>query len=372
MVIKMILKELFANLTILTSIIFLYTQLTNDSPLTRRSSLSTRILIGILGGVLSNILMLYSMPLGNTIIDLRHIPSIMLSFYGGAVPALTSMILVIIGRFLIGVNTSSYAAVILIVSITLVALYISNRNLTYKNKIILSLTFSNIIYSIIFIYLIKDFKILISLIPTYWAISYLAGFIGFYIVEYLRNSQELLNRYKTESTIDGLTGLNNVRKFDEVFNNLLDNLELKKEMLSLLYIDIDFFKKINDTYGHKEGDLVLKELGNILKSSSRSFDIVSRNGGEEFTVILLDCPLKRAEEISEHIRTTVENHVFTLSTGKNINITISIGVASFDETTTDPTLLIEDADKALYQAKRTGRNRVCVSNKIISNMPKRA
>jgi diguanylate cyclase len=372
MVIIMIIKELFTNFTILISMIFLYTQLTNSSPLNRTSSLSKRILIGILGGLLSNILMFYSMPLDDTIIDLRHIPSILLSFYSGAVPALISMILVIVGRFLIGINTSSYAAVILIVSITFISLFISKSKLSKNTIIVLILTFSNIIYSVLFVYLIQDASILISLIPIYWAISFFAGFIAFYIVEYLRNSQELLNRYKTESTIDGLTGLNNVRKFDEVFNNLLDNLETKNEMLSLLYIDIDFFKKINDTYGHKEGDLVLKELGLILKSSSRSFDIVSRNGGEEFTVILLDCPLNRAEEISEHIRTTVENHVFMLSSGKNINITISIGVACFDETTSDPTLLIEDADKALYHAKRTGRNRVCVSNKLISNMSKRA
>ena len=361
-------KELFSNLAILSSLIFLYTQFTSTSPLNRTSTLSKKIIVGLFGGLLSNILMLYSMHLGTTIIDLRHIPSIVLSFYGGAVPALVSMILVIIGRFLIGINTSSYAAVIMIVSITFISIYISNRKISKNNKILLILTFSNIIYSVLFVYLIEDIHLLAVLIPTYCVISYLAGFIAFYIIEYLRNIQELFNRYKSESTIDGLTGLNNVRKFDQVFNQILINLETKKEMLSLLYIDIDFFKKINDTYGHKEGDVVLKELSSILINSSRSFDVVSRNGGEEFTVILLDCPLNRAQEIGERIRRAVENHVFTLTSGKEISITISIGIACHNETTADPSLLMEDADEALYHAKRTGRNKVCVTNKSISSI----
>ena len=356
----MILKELLSNLGIMTSLLFLYTQFTNSSPLEKSSTLPRRLLLGALGGTLSTILMFYSIHLGNTIIDLRHIPIIMLSFYGGAVPALISMVIVVLGRFLIGVNSSSYLAIFLIISISVVSVYFSNKQLSKRIKILIILSISNLIYSVLYSFLIKDITILIVLIPTFWVISYLGGFIAFYIVEYLRSSQELFNRFKSESSTDGLTGLNNVRKFDEMFNSLLEKLGTNNEKLSLLFIDIDFFKKVNDTYGHIEGDLVLKELGVILKNSARTFDIVSRNGGEEFSVILLDCPLNRAIEISELIRNKVERHQFILSTGKKINITISIGLACFDETTKDPTLLIDNADKALYQAKRTGRNKVCV------------
>jgi diguanylate cyclase len=99
----------------------------------------------------------------------------------------------------------------------------------------------------------------------------------------------------------------------------------------------------------------------ILKNSTRSFDIVSRNGGDEFTVFLLDCPLDRAIEMSDVIRKTVENHSFTLSSGTTINITVSIGVACYYETTKEAPELIEDADRALYEAKRTGRNKVCAT-----------
>lgn len=355
----MIIKELFSNLAILTSIIFFYTQITSSSALKRTSTRSRKALIGILGGLLANILMIYSMHFGNTIIDLRHIPIILLAYYGGTLPALISMVFVIIGRLIIGINFSSYLGILLIVIITIVSVYISGKQLSKKLTIFLNLTFWNIIFSLLVTYLLMDMDILILLIPGYWGISYLAGIISFYMVEYMRNSQILFNRYKAESTIDDLTGLNNVRKFDEVFNSVLNDLETKDEKVSLLYIDIDFFKKINDTYGHAEGDIVLKELGHILKNSTRSFDIVSRNGGEEFTAILRDCPLERALEFSEIIRKNVENFTFELNSGTKISITVSIGVACYNETTKEAHSLIEDADKALYEAKRTGRNKVC-------------
>jgi diguanylate cyclase len=358
----MIIKELFSNFAILISILFLYTQVTNNKPLTKDSSVNRKILLGLCGGLLSNVLMYYSIHFGATIIDLRHIPVILVALYGGAIPATISMVLVIIGRFLIGVNLSSYLAVLLIVPITLISIYLSGKNLTRKVKTFTILTFSNILFTILVIYLLRDFNILILLLPVYWAISYAAGFTAFNIVEFLRNSQEVFNKYKLESTTDALTGLNNFRKFDESFNDLIQNLDSKNEKLSLLYIDIDFFKKINDTYGHTEGDLVLRELGAILKKCTRTFDIVSRNGGEEFTALLLDCPLDRAVEISESIRKAVESHSFTLSSGQTIHITVSLGVATYKETTKAVASLIEDADQALYEAKRTGRNKVCVAN----------
>ena len=358
----MIIKQLLSNLAILTSLLFLYTQLTKSSPLQRSSTISRKLLMGSTGGLLSNVLMQYSMQFESTIVDLRHIPVILLAYYGGAVPALIAMLFVIIGRLMIGINLSAYAGVILIVLITLISIYLSNKNLSKKVKIIYILTLSNIIFSVLVSIILTDAHILMFLIPSYWGISYLGGFIGFYMVEYLRNSQELFDRYKSESSTDGLTGLNNVRKFDELFNSFLSTIEQKQEKLSLQYIDIDHFKRINDTYGHKEGDVVLRELGNILKNSVRSFDIVSRNGGEEFTIILLDCSLERAKEISESIRERVEKYNFTLNSGENISITVSIGVACYNDTTMNSASLIEDADKALYQAKRTGRNKVCVSN----------
>ncbi|MDZ5710765.1 GGDEF domain-containing protein [Jeotgalibacillus haloalkalitolerans] len=354
-------KELFSNFTILITSLFLYTQVTQSSPLVRESSVRRKVVAGLLAGVLSNILMQYSMNFGSTIIDLRHIPILLVAFYGGSIPAVTAMLLVIAGRFMIGFNLSSVAASLLIVAITASALLIFNSRFSKRMKIFLSLTVSNVIFTIVVVYLLNDLSILPMLISIYWSISYTAGFVSFSTVEYIRDSQKLMNRFKLEAKTDGLTGLNNVRQFDQVFNSLCMQAEKKQEQLSLLFIDIDHFKQVNDTYGHNEGDLVLIELSNVLKQTVRSFDIVSRNGGEEFTVILLDCSFKKAREISERVRRQVEQHPFKLSTGEVIMVTVSIGLASYHETTRLPKLLLKDADHALYKAKQTGRNRVCHS-----------
>jgi diguanylate cyclase len=361
---KMIIKELFTNIAILISILFLYTQVSNGTPLHSRSSIKRKVLVGILGGLLSNLLMQYSMHIDSkSIIDLRHVPIILLAYFGGAIPSLIAMPMVILGRLLIGFNTSAFASIAVIILITIFSIYLSRTQLSKNVKIFFMLTFSNIAYSVIFVLLIQNYSLLISLILIYWIISYLSGYVSFYTLDFLRSSQMLFNKFKTESSIDGLTGLNNVRKFDEIFNRLITDLKTNHQDLSLLYIDIDFFKKVNDTYGHLEGDLVLKELGIILRKCTRSFDVVSRNGGEEFTVLLLDCHLKRAVEIAERIRTTVEESYFTLNNGKKIKLTISIGVASYKNSANDdPAMLIDDADKALYQAKNSGRNKVYAAN----------
>ncbi|WP_430789040.1 diguanylate cyclase [Virgibacillus flavescens] len=356
----MIIKDLLTNLTLLVSILFLYSQITENRPLNRTSSFRRKIVVGILGGLLGFILMQYSIQFGTTLIDLRHIPIILLAVYGGRVPALTAMLLILAGRFLLGVNISAYASSIMLGFITVGIVLLSNTRLSKNKKIFFSLTWNNIIFTIIISYVIHNVEVLTKLIPVYWVISYLGGYAAFYVIDKLRETQLLFNKYKNESSIDGLTGLNNYRKFDYIFNQLISTIDKKDEKFALLYIDIDFFKKINDNYGHTQGDMVLKQLGEILKNNTRSFDIVSRNGGEEFTVLLLDCPIDNAAIAAENMRKVVEEHPFQLKK-EIINLTISIGVSCYKDTTTDANYIVEDADKALYEAKNSGRNRVCVA-----------
>lgn len=357
----MLIKDFFTNLSILVSLLFFYSQVSSKIPLNTNSPVRNKILIGVLGGVLSIILMLYSIRIDTTIMDLRHIPTILLAYYGGAVPALISMILTIIGRFFISTTLASYLAIVINVSGTLFAIYFSRRHLSKKVKITSIVTFNNLVFTMVFSYLVRDPQLILKAMPIYWLVSYLSAYLAFYVLAYIRKSQKLFNQYQKESITDGLTGLNNVRKFDEVFNQLITELKKNEQKLSILYIDIDFFKRVNDTYGHSEGDAVLKELGKRLQEGTRIFDIVSRNGGEEFTVLLLDCPLDRAIDIAERLRESVEQKPFTLNSGERISLTISIGVACFQETTDDPALLIVDADKALYEAKHSGRNKVCIA-----------
>lgn len=107
----MIIKDLVSNLAILVSLFFLYSQITKQKPLNRQSSMNRKVIIGIVGGILGNILMQYSIHIGDTIIDLRHIPIMILAFYGGYIPAFLSMILIIMGRLFFGINLASFFAV---------------------------------------------------------------------------------------------------------------------------------------------------------------------------------------------------------------------------------------------------------------------
>jgi len=193
----------------------------------------------------------------------------------------------------------------------------------------------------------------------YWISYGVVSAITYWYVRYCLAANKLFHKLQNESSKDFLTGLNNVRQFDFLLNNAINNCYKRGENLSLLMIDIDYFKKVNDTYGHVEGDIILRDLGELLYECCRSGDEVSRNGGEEFSVLLFDCPKSLALEIAERIRKNVEGHPFNLSIGEKISITVSIGVASYPETTKDIDKLVEEADTALYDAKRSGRNRVC-------------
>jgi diguanylate cyclase (GGDEF)-like protein len=129
--------------------------------------------------------------------------------------------------------------------------------------------------------------------------------------------------------------------------------------LSLLIMDIDFFKSINDTWGHTVGDDVLKALAVALKQQSRESDLVVRYGGEEFISILPQATMDEAEEVAEKLRKTVEALIIPELGGKHI--TISLGVSTLEPEEKDIEALIARADQALYQAKESGRNRVCRS-----------
>lgn len=161
---------------------------------------------------------------------------------------------------------------------------------------------------------------------------------------------------------DGLTGLFNHRYFQESLFKEIERAERYNEKLSLLLIDIDHFKKINDTYGHPVGDKVLKEVAKILFSTIRTVDIAARYGGEEFAVILTNTGGKGALDTAERIRGIIEQHKFNIGNA-SLKVTASIGAALFPEDGGLPEdggrqrLLISKADGALYLAKQDGRNR---------------
>ncbi len=158
------------------------------------------------------------------------------------------------------------------------------------------------------------------------------------------------------ATTDGLTTLFNHRIFQEKLSEKFKELNRYSEPTSLLLIDIDFFKKVNDTYGHPVGDLVLKGVSKIIKETIRDIDIPARYGGEEFAAILPKTDTKGAKNIAERLRTKVMDTSFSAD-GVPFNITLSIGIATSPGDAKSKEDLIEKADQALYYAKHNGRNK---------------
>ena len=156
---------------------------------------------------------------------------------------------------------------------------------------------------------------------------------------------------------DRLTGLYNRGSFDETLSYELERAQRYNRSLSLLMLDLDYFKKINDTYGHQAGDDVLKKIANIIKRSIRGSDYPARFGGEEFIIILPETESSKAVELAERIRKTLENEPIEISENETIHVTTSIGVVTSRQGVTTKTLLYL-VDKALYKAKRRGRNQV--------------
>ncbi len=157
------------------------------------------------------------------------------------------------------------------------------------------------------------------------------------------------------ATRDGLTGLFNHRIFQERLTAELKRSERYATQLSLLLVDIDYFKKVNDVYGHPAGDLVLKSVAKILKYEVRDVDIAARYGGEEFAVILPGTDNSGAKNFAERLRKAIMAEVF-LADGKPLKVTASIGIATAPADAQTKEELIERTDQALYHAKRQGRN----------------
>ena len=179
----------------------------------------------------------------------------------------------------------------------------------------------------------------------------------------VRNQIQIVNQLKMIerlSLTDQLTELPNRRYFDDRINMEWRQAIRERTQISLLLIDIDRFKNINDAYGHQNGDIVLKILSGILKKSlKRPGDFSARWGGEEFIILMPNTSLEGAFEIAEKIRTDIEKEDIFLENGKRINTTVSIGVNSYSpEKTCSVQAFISDTDKALYTAKDAGRNKV--------------
>ena len=219
----------------------------------------------------------------------------------------------------------------------------------------LSTSLFTIAYLFISYYIMELYNLWIPVVLP--VIAIMAAFALSFLAKYLMKAKDFEYQYKL-ATIDGLTELYNHRYFQDTLRKQIDIARRYNQSFSLIIIDIDFFKKFNDTYGHQAGDAVLRQVAQTLKKNSRTTDYVCRYGGEEMSIILPNTGADEALNNANRICKAVAEKPFHLTPVDTANVTISLGVATFPENAQTPQDLIEWADKGLYYAKEHGRNQV--------------
>ena len=177
------------------------------------------------------------------------------------------------------------------------------------------------------------------------------------VTDIVRHSEEM----EKLATTDGMTGIYNRRHFLALADHEWDRAWRYGRPLSFLMIDIDFFKSINDRFGHQVGDEIIVHLAEMARTCKRNTDVLARIGGEEFALLLPETDAHQAMTLAERLRAEVANHPLTVNSAE-VPATVSIGIAAADRTMTGIADLMRAADHALYEAKRTGRNRVSVNS----------
>lgn len=191
--------------------------------------------------------------------------------------------------------------------------------------------------------------------------------LGFYV----KIANEHIEELKNLANVDGLTGVYNHRYFHEILKEKIVSCEKDSTPISMIFMDIDYFKNYNDLYGHQSGDEVLKTIGNLLKKTIRKDDIAARYGGEEFALILPHTSEKEAIKVAENIRKIIEETYFEGEENQpNGKITVSIGISVYPDKAKNDVELIKSADDALYRAKFFNKNRIETYTSILDELKK--
>ena len=204
-------------------------------------------------------------------------------------------------------------------------------------------------------YMLNEHNLWLDVLPQ--AVFVILAFTFMFIIKYVLKSKDFDYTYKLATT-DGLTNLYNHRYFQEHLTKCMKKANKDNTRFALILIDIDHFKKFNDTYGHQAGDEVLRQVGQTLRKAVKARDLVARYGGEEMVIILDNAHTEAALKAANRICQTIAEKKFELAEKLAVTVTISLGVSVYPIDGKNSTELIEFADQGLYRAKHNGRNQV--------------
>ncbi|TDT46059.1 GGDEF domain-containing protein [Fonticella tunisiensis] len=361
---QQILETIFINIMILVSFTFIIGQIFENFLLKNSGSTSltlrTKCLVCFLEALSAIALLHFRFSISKFEIDLRMVPIIQLAMYMGTGPAVVTSILVMIAEIIFyGRNTWTIWVFFGMAMVAIGSGIISDLKLTFSKKCLYIFIYVLLIVNIVTFMALKNMKLFI-MVSRYYSITMIISCLFMYIeMIYINKLRDIHKQLKENSIKDYLTGLYNVRFFALMLQDYNKNFKDQKEIFSIIFIDTDHFKDINDNYGHPAGDYIIKQLGMILSANCRKDDVVFRFGGDEFAILLPGCSHDSAVEIAERIRRAVEMHEFILPDGTSIKTTVSIGVATSTDKDMDVGKIINCADAALYKAKSSGKNKVC-------------
>lgn len=285
-----------------------------------------------------------------SLFDIKTVPAG--KIYPGVEVQATYVNNIIDNNFIRKVN-KGYTIALSILLALLIASVVTRVNSAFAASMISLSTY--LIYIMIAFYAMKYENLWLELV--YPLIFSIGAFTVAYIVKYLIKSRDFEQQYILATT-DGLTELYNHRYFQEQIRMQVEQSKRYNNSFSLIIIDIDFFKKFNDTFGHQSGDAVLRQVAQTLRKNVRATDIVCRYGGEEMSIILPNTSKDEAFSTAQKICERVASKKFKLTGDKETHVTISLGVATFPYDGDSASAIIEAADKRLYTAKNSGRNQV--------------
>ncbi|MBW5449300.1 diguanylate cyclase [Cohnella sp. CFH 77786] len=349
-------RDLISNFALLSTMIFIVTQISSQPLLRTSGSAKRKWAIGVVFGLIGICQILLSIRVTpSMMMDLRSLAIVCASLFEGLPAAVLASLIIAAARLtLFGALTD--AAVSSSISIVVNAIgcgIIVHIVKDYRKAWACLLLYSAALPAINVYWLLRENSrpVIFAFVPIYLA----SGVLIAYVIYYLDRTKALFLKYETEATKDHLTGLPNVRSFDVSYNEAVRQANVRHSALSVLMVDIDDFKMVNDTYGHAAGDEILKQFAAVLADCTGSPQSVFRKGGEEYAVILENCPRSHALTVADAICAEVRRFHFRLPDGQSIPITTSIGTASYPDIAGEN--LLAAADAALYEAKRTGRNK---------------